>query len=105
FQAFFSPFISNVAGVKRAGRFEQEHLCFFLRHGSMVDASRNNQELAFFEPDLAIAKLHAESALDHEKQLVLVVMMMPNKRTFEFHQLDQLTVELAGDFRAPMLGE
>jgi hypothetical protein len=71
----------------------------------MFNAPRNDQELSFLEPNVPIPELHAESALHHEKQLVLVIVMVPHERAQELDQLDLLAIELSGDFRAPVLSE
>src|SRR5262249_12698120 len=97
--------VAHVAGVEGAGWLEEEHLGFLIGDGSMLDTPRNDQELSCLEPNEPIAKLHAESTLHDEKQLILVLMMVPDKRSEEFHQFDMLAIEFASDFRAPLFGE
>jgi hypothetical protein len=78
---------------------------FFLRHGPVFDAARHDQKFAFFQPHLAIAKFHPEPALDREKEFILVVMMMPYKRSLELDQLHILAVQFPGDLGTPRLAE
>src|SRR5271157_3376582 len=72
---------------------------------AMLDASGHDWKLAFLQPDIAVPELHPESPLDHQEQLVFVVMLMPNKLALEFHQLDVLPVQLANDPGAPVIVE
>jgi len=52
-----------------------------------------------------IPKLHAEAALDDEEHFVLVVVVVPDERPLKLDQLDLLAVQLADDFRLPLLAE
>src|SRR5271157_2654396 len=54
---------------------------------------------------MAVPELHPESPLDHEKQLVFVVMLMPDELPLEFYQLDVLPVQLAHDPGIPVIVE
>ena len=44
---------------------------------AMLDFSWHDEELALLQPDLAVTVLHPESPLDHQEQLVFVVMLVP----------------------------
>ena len=71
----------------------------------MLHAARHDEELAAFEPHLAIAELHSESPIDDQKQLVLTVVVVPDELALELDELDVLTVQLADDARIPVVGE
>jgi hypothetical protein len=43
---------------------------FIFGDGPMLDASGHKQELAFLQPYVMVAKLHAKASLDDEEQLV-----------------------------------
>src|SRR5262245_63789017 len=68
----------------------------------MLDAARHDEELACVERHATIAKFHDEAAVDDEKQLVFVLVVMPHELALELHELDVLTVQLADDFRVPV---
>ena len=72
-------------------------------NGPVFDAARNDQELAFLEPDLPVAEIHPESSLHHQEHLVLVLMVVPDEFSLELDEFDKLAVELADDLRAPMI--
>ena len=71
--------------------------------GAMFDATGNDQQLAFFQPDLPVPEIHPESSLHHQEQLVLIFVMMPDKLALELDEFDLLTVQLADDFGTPVV--
>src|SRR5262249_28652347 len=83
FQPFQRALVADVAGVQRRGRLEQEDVSLLVCYGPVLDATRHDQELAFLQPDVAIAELHAKPPLDHQEKLVLVVVMVPHEGSLE----------------------
>ena len=75
------------------------------RDGPVLDAARDDQKLPFFQPERMVPKIHSESPLDDQEQLILVLMMMPDKLSLEFDQLDVLAVQIANDPRIPVVVE
>src|ERR1700683_3149812 len=92
-------FVLNVAGIKCSGRFEQYNPAFFIRHGTVFHSAWHYYELAFFDPFMAVAKLHAEASFDHQEHLVLVLVVVKYEPAVELDELDVLSVELGGDAR------
>jgi hypothetical protein len=105
FQPFERPLVPHIARVEDRRRLEKQDVGLFLRHGPVFDAARHDQKFAFFQPHLPIAKFHAEPPLDHEEEFILVVMMMPYKRSLELDQLHVLAIQFPSDLGAPMLAE
>jgi hypothetical protein len=99
---FQGPLIADVAGIQGGSRLKEKDLSFFVGHGTMLHAMRNDQELSFFNPDLPIPELHAEATLHNHEKLVLMVVMMPNEGPLKLNELDLLAVQLADDFRTPV---
>ena len=71
----------------------------------MLYTVRHHNELAFFDPLLALTKLHEQAALDHKKQLVLVVMMMPDEFALQLRQLYVHIINVCHQLRRPELAE
>ena len=99
------PFVSRTTGVECPSGFEEEYMDFFLGDGSMLYTSRNDQELTFLKPNVSVTVLHAESTLDNEKQLILQIVMMPDKLALKLDELDMLTVQLADNLGVPVFVE
>ena len=72
---------------------------------SVLDASGHDEELALFQPNVAVPELHPESPLDHQEESVFVVVLVPDKLALEFYQLDVLPVQFANDLGAPVVVE
>jgi hypothetical protein len=99
------PLVLHVARVQRRTRLEQQNVGFLIGHWAVFDATRNDQELALLQPNMAIPELHAEPAFDHQEKLVLVVVVVPYEGGLELDQLHQLAVEFADNLRFPGVGE
>src|SRR5581483_3084120 len=70
----------RIAGVRRTGRLDQEDVHFAPRHGAVLDALWHDKDFAGIERDGAVAQLDVELALQHEKEIVGVVMLVPVER-------------------------
>ena len=99
------PLILYVARVQRRGRLEQQNVRLLFGDGPMFNATRHDQELACYQPDVPIPKLHAKPALDDEEEFVLVVVVVPDERPLELDQLHLLAVQLADNLRLPLVAE
>src|ERR1039457_4289708 len=99
----------DVAGVERALRLQEHDVGFLVSGRKMLDAARNDDEFARMNDDLAfdaiLAHLHAQPTLDHEEQLVFVVVVMPHELSLQLHKLHVKVVHLAHDLRAIVIGE
>ena len=89
---FEGQLVAHVAGVQGGCRLEKEDVGFFLGHGTMLDAARHDQELAFLQPNVAIPKLHPKTALQHQEKLILLAVVMPRERPLKLDQFDLLPV-------------
>src|ERR1035441_3820129 len=98
------PFILNIARVQRRGRLEQHDPTFFVCRGTMLYSARHYDKLALFDPFMAVAKIHAEAALHHQKHFVLVLMTVKYELAVELDELNLLSVEFGGDARLVVFG-
>jgi hypothetical protein len=71
----------------------------------VFDATRHDQEFAYFQPDVAIPELHAKPTLHHEKKLVLMVVVVPHKWPLKLDEFYPLAVQFTYDLRLPVVGE
>ena len=70
-----------------------------LRDRTVLDAARDDDELALVQRQDAVAELHVEPPVHHEEKLVLGVVSMPDELALELDELDVLAVQLADDLR------
>src|SRR2546428_13896606 len=70
---------------------------------TVFDAAGNDDELPRPEVTVTIAQLHTEPTLDHKEQLVLPLVMVPDKLSPQLHQLYVGVVQITYDFRRQVL--
>ncbi len=71
-----------ITGVQRTRRLKQHDVtrrC--LGHGSVRHAARNDDKFSGTDRLRPVAKLHPQAAVDDQKQLVFVLMLVPDKLT------------------------
>src|ERR1051326_531325 len=67
----------------------------------MLDAARDDYKFAGVQVYLAIAQLDKQVPGDDQEEFVLLLMMMPDKFSLQFDELDVRIVQLAYNFRTP----
>src|SRR5688500_4578904 len=97
-----SKLILHISGIQSGSGFEKEHFRLFVGNRPVLYASRYNDELAFFNPDVSLltgsgrdavfAKLHTKSSFYHQEHFVFRFMMMPGKGSSKLNQLKMLSV-------------
>jgi hypothetical protein len=100
-----SPFVSDIPGIQSGFRLDEHDVHFLVGYGAMLYAARDDYEFPFTHYGFVVAKLHAQSSFEDEKQLVLVFMMVPDEFAFELHGLDVAVIHLAEDARVAVIGE
>jgi hypothetical protein len=76
-----------------------------LGHRAVFDAAGHDQGLALLQPHVPVPELPAEAALHDEEQLVLVAVVVPDKRPLKPDQLHLRAGQFAHDLGLPRLGE
>jgi hypothetical protein len=104
-ELFQSALIDHVAGIQGRSRFEEKDPAFFVGDGFVFRPARDDDELAFLDPFVAIEKFHAKSAFDNEKHFVFMLMVMEDELAFELVELHVLAVEFRGDVWLPVFGD
>ena len=70
--------------------------------GHVLDAAGDDDEFAFADEGIVVAEFHLEGAFHDEEHFVFVIVVVPEKIAFEFHELDEAIIHFACDFRAPV---
>src|SRR5205085_9213170 len=82
------PLVPDLTRVDRGFRLEQQDKGFLIRSGTVLDAPRNDRELARSERNVTVAQLQLHASTDDEEQLVLVGMVVPDKGVLDLDGLD-----------------
>lgn len=99
---------SHVTRVQSSRWLKQQNVDFSCSNWTMFGSTRNDHELAFLQVQVSsspaiVLILHPERSMQDEKQLILIIVPMPNELALELHQFDVLPVQLAYDPRRPVL--
>ena len=89
--------VRNISRVQCRSRLEQQDMNLVGGDRPMFDATGDDQQLPFFQPDLPVTKIHPESSLHDQEQLVLIFMVMPDELALKLDQFDLLTIQFAND--------
>ena len=96
----------GVAGVLGGDGFDEGDEAFVFGDGVVEGAAGDDAEVAGGEFDVGLVfDLDAHAATEDLKELVLVVMLMPDEFAYQLGDFDVLIVDLADDFGGPVLGE
>jgi hypothetical protein len=96
-QFVHSTFVLDVSRIERGSWFEEDDPTFLLSYGTMLDHARDHDELAFFDPLVAVAKFHAEAAFDDQEHFVFVLVVVKHEGAVELDELNLLSVKFGGD--------
>src|SRR5437899_13087234 len=91
------PFVGDVPGVQRRIRLDQDNVDLFVRHGTVLDAVRHDNEFALAHDTFTIAEFHAERAFHYEKKFIFAVVMMPEEFSFDLDCFLQAITYLTND--------
>jgi hypothetical protein len=95
----------GVAGVRRAGWFNEQDVRFLFGHGAMFDVPGHYEHLAGAQGDAAVPHLNGQAALEYEEEVVGVVVLVPDKLAFDLDDHEVMPVELTDGSRLPVLRE
>src|SRR5271155_4009320 len=100
--------IADIASVESGRWFKEHNVDFLAGNRTVLSTSRYDHEFTLlqlhgFFAARRIFVVHAKVAVYHQEQLVLLVMVMPDEFALKLNQLDVLPVQLAYDFRRPMI--
>src|SRR4030095_4960300 len=68
-----------VAGVDGAGGLDEQDRSFLLCSRAVLDAARDDEQLALVEFDVAVTKLDREVSLGDEEEVVVVALFVPDE--------------------------
>src|SRR5579884_1234909 len=90
---------AGIPGIHSSLRLDQQDPCLLRRLGAMFDALRNDEQLPWIELDIPIAQVNRQVPVDHEKEIIGLVMLVPDEWTFDLHDQHLVVVEIPDDSR------
>jgi len=105
FELVAGSLVDQISGIARAGWLEQEDMALLLRHRPVFHASRDHDQLTLMDLLRVVPKLEPEPAPEDQKQLILLLVVMPVERALDLGEFDHLAVQFGHDMRSPVGGE
>jgi hypothetical protein len=94
-----------VAGIGCTGWLAQQHVHFLLRDRPVLNALGYNVNLAWPKRNGSIAQLDVQLPLDKEKEIVRLIVLVPNKLALHLYDHYVIAVELRHCPRRPVFRE
>jgi hypothetical protein len=93
----------GIPRVRGALGLDEKDVRFLFGHRAMLDSLGDHEYFARPEGDHFLSKLNADAAAENKKEIVGVVMLVPDKFAFhlDYHQV--MSVESTDDARLPVL--
>ena len=90
---------AGVAGVDRAGRFDEQRPAFLFGTRPVFDSLRNDDHFPGTELDGPVAEVDGHLAVQHDEDLVGVGMLVPDEIAPELDQFEMILVHPGHDLR------
>src|SRR6266511_1466665 len=96
---------AGVAGVRGPARLDQQDMSLLVRARAVLDAARDDEDLARVELDVPLAELDRQVPFQDEKEIVGVGMGVPDELALNLDELELVVVQVADDAGAEGLVE
>ena len=101
FKVTYGPFIDHVARVEGGGRLDEDHLHLLGGDRQVLHPPRNDQQFTGVQHNVPVRQSNRQRPFVDPKQLVLVIMMVPEKLALQLHHFDVGFVDLGHDAWIP----
>lgn len=92
-----------ITSVGRAGRFDQQNVCFFFCHWRVLDTFGDDKQLAWTKRHVALAHSDGQPTLEHEKEVIGLVVCVPDELALNLDHHQVVSVKLADRSGLPVL--
>jgi hypothetical protein len=96
---------AGVARVRRPARLDQEDVRLLIGDRAVLDAARDDEDVALAEFDVSVTELDRQPPLEDEKEIVRVGVRVPDELALDLADLDLVVVVVADDPRLEALVE
>ena len=100
---FSSKFALSLSSIDHTTRFDEHHFALMFCLGLVSDALGYNAHLSGFQRHGVVFKFNFHFSIDNQEQFVGFGMIMPDKFSLDFDQLDLVVIQLFHNFRRPLL--
>jgi hypothetical protein len=93
----------SVSGIGRSLRLNEKNVRFILGHWTMFNAFGNDEYFTRTQRDGSVAQLNIDASAQDKKEIVGLVVLVPNELALHFDHHEVMSVELADDARLPII--
>src|SRR5215207_920505 len=93
------------SGVGRAGGFDEKDLRLLVGQRAVLDAAGDDEEVALVKLDVAVAQVDRQGPVEHEEEIVGLVVLVPDEPPLDLDDLDVVVVQASDDLRTPGIDE
>jgi len=86
--------ILDIAGVFHLSRLKEDHFSFFIGGSAVFYSARNHHRLPRAELHNPVAEFDSQAPSPHQKEFILMVMVMPGKLALNLDEFDLLTIQV-----------
>jgi hypothetical protein len=95
----------HIAGVLDLRRLKQQDLYFPFGNRAMLSPPGNDDEVSLVKLDALVAEVHPEASPQHQEELVLAGMIVPNEFALKLNDLHMLAIQFPNNTRVPVVGK
>jgi len=95
----------RIARIRCARWLDEKDVRLFFGDGAMQHALGNNEDFARTERDIAFVHADRDATFEDEKEVVRVVVLVPDELALDLNNHEIVTVELANNSWLPMFGK
>src|SRR5829696_3819768 len=88
---------ARIAGVDRSLWLDQQHVRLVIRLRAVLDAAWYHEQLTLLQLDVTVAQVDRQSPAEDKEEVVGVVVLVPDERPLDFHDLQLVVFEVAND--------
>lgn len=78
-------------------------MCFIFGDRAMFDSFRHDKYFPRAERDNSLSKLNLDAPAEDQKEVISILVLVPNKLTLDFDNHEVMSVELTNDPGLPVL--
>ena len=92
-----------IPSVGRARRFDQQNVCLFFCHWTVLDTLGDDKQLAWTKRHVVLAHSDGNLPLEHEKEVIGLVVRVPDELALDLDHHQVMSVKLTDRSGLPVL--
>jgi hypothetical protein len=95
----------HIPSIRRSAGFDEKNMGLVLSDRPVLNALRHHEYFAWTKPYSAVSQLNSDMSNENQKEVVGIVVLVPNEFALDLHDHEVVTVEATDDARLPIFRE